>query len=98
MCIDNYATSFSFDTGSSPVSLLSGDFNNDKKQDLAVIVQDDNAIGILLGHGNGSFRSQLTQMTNSTPSSFASADFNRDGNLDIAFTSINENSVDIQVG
>src|SRR5262249_40937064 len=39
--------------GSGPYSIAVSDFNNDLKQDLAVVERFSNTIGILLGNGDG---------------------------------------------
>jgi hypothetical protein len=64
--------------------LVSGDFNNDTKLDLAVTNYDDNTVGILLGNGDGSFQSQTTIPVGSDPTSLILGDFNGDTRLDLA--------------
>ncbi len=82
------ATSLSFlspantPTGAFPLSIATGDFNNDGIPDLAIANSSSGTVSILLGKGDGTF----TQATNSPitvgnyPWSLAVGDFNGDGN------------------
>ena len=68
-------------------SIVAGDFNGDGKLDVAVgngLVNYGNSVNsveVLLGNGDGTFRSQSTYTTND--GSMVVADFNRDGIPDI---------------
>jgi hypothetical protein len=68
------------DAQSNPVV---GDFNNDGKPDLALLVGGE--IGVMLGNGAGGFAAP-TQLTyvGPDPISVAVGDFNNDGKLDVA--------------
>jgi hypothetical protein len=79
--------------GYHPASMAVGDFNGDKKLDLAIA----NACGenptcesgpfnvaILLGNGDGTFQKPTKFATGTFPQSVAVADFNGDGKLDLA--------------
>lgn len=75
--------------GSSPTSVVVGDFNGDGKPDLAVTNDSAGAgatVSILLGNGNGSFTqargSPISVGTN--PLNAAVGDFNGDGKQDLA--------------
>ncbi|HJT77126.1 MAG TPA: VCBS repeat-containing protein, partial [Gemmataceae bacterium] len=69
-----------FYTGS---SLTASDLNKDGKVDLATVIYGNDAVGVLLGDGLGSFSSPQTYAAGSRPQSLASADFNGDGNTDL---------------
>jgi len=68
------------------LAVASGDFNGDGRLDLAVL--DSGGLSILLGNGDGTFRTSVTYATN-LAYSLAVADFNGDGKPDIVVA--NEN-------
>jgi len=87
-------------TGANPLSIATGDFNNDGIPDLAIANSGSGTVTILLGTGNGTF----TQAANSPivvgdfPWSLAVSDFNGDGNADLAVVNYGDNSVTILLG
>jgi hypothetical protein len=91
--------SVSFNPSSSPQNLVVGDFNNDKKLDIAIANTNMDNIGILLGYGNGEFAIQIEYSTGSTsqPISIAVGDFNLDNQLDIATANNGLNTVGILI-
>ena len=72
-------------SGSGPVTLSSGDFNNDYHCDLIVASGDDNNITVLLGDGTGGFTLFGTYYLGAGyfPLPIQKADFNNDQNLDV---------------
>ena len=59
-----------------------GDFNGDGKADLATANVDGNTVSVLLGNGDGSFRTNVDYSVgnpNWLPTSVAVGDFNGDG-------------------
>ena len=77
------STVFSVAAGGA-LSATVADFNNDGNLDLAVTSSMTSSIAILLGNGNGSFRTPFIFSTGSQPGNLASADFNGDGKPDLA--------------
>lgn len=90
-------------TGGDSSALAVGDFNGDGKPDLAVtngaqVVGYNNygspvmtcrgsTVGVLLGHGDGTFGAPQTYGTGFDPESVAVGDFNADGKLDMVVIS-----------
>lgn len=70
--------------GPTPRTIVSGDFNEDGKPDLAVVAADG-LMGILLEIGDGTFDLRsIIGMAGLKPTAMVAADFNRDGHVDIA--------------
>jgi hypothetical protein len=64
-------------------AIVAADMNGDGRMDL--VIADQDGIGVLIGKGNGSFRSTL-QYTSASNLGVVVADVNRDGKLDVAST------------
>jgi hypothetical protein len=77
--------------------LTSGDFNNDKKLDLAVASSSENTVSVLLGNGNGTFQIQTSYETDNSHTSVISGDFNNDNKPDLAVTN-GENTISVLLG
>ena len=83
-----------------PVSLTAGDFNGDGNLDLAVSNAVTNSVSILLGNGDGTFRTHVDYPAR-TPGPIVTGDFTRDGRLDLGFlgtTSSYTSGVEIMLG
>ncbi len=78
--------------------LVSADFNNDGKSDLAYVSSDGN-LNVLLSNGDGTFSSNVTTPSNSTLALGAAGDINADGIADLVFLSgANDSLVTYQFG
>ncbi|CAF1065961.1 unnamed protein product [Rotaria sordida] len=90
---------FSTEDHSRPISVATGDFNNDTHLDIAVANYDSHNIGIFLGYGNGSFANQTTFSTGAShPVSIAVGDLNNDHWLDIVVANNGTNNIGILLG
>ena len=93
-----FAAHVDYPTGQEPWGVAVGDFNGDRKLDLAVTNSNDNTVGVLLGNGDGTFQPQVAYATGSRPLSVSVGDFNGDGKLDLAITSAADNTVSVLLG
>jgi len=89
-----------FVVGSSPASVVVGDFNGDGFADLATANSGSNNVTVLLGNGKGSFAPSPTSpfMAGNAPQSLAVADFNGDGIEDLAVANTNDGTVTVLLG
>jgi hypothetical protein len=91
-----FAPAVTFPVGGSPEA--SGDFNGDGKIDLVIAddgdpnVADDGSVRLLLGNGDGTFKTATNVAENLNLVSIAIADFNGDQRLDIAFATHSGNT------
>lgn len=80
-----FTSTGSLTTGSNPVSIAVGDFNEDGIADLVVANFTDASLTVFLGFGDGGFWTEATIPTGGEgPSGVAAADFNGDGVSDLA--------------
>ena len=86
-----------YQVGIHPVAIATADFNGDGKADLVVASQFANTVLLLLGNGDGTFRS-FTTLYSSGPTALAIGDFNNDGKMDLAVANSNSNTVSIWLG
>ncbi|PYV51635.1 MAG: hypothetical protein DMG98_25550 [Acidobacteria bacterium] len=87
-----------FAAGAGPETLVTGDFNRDHKLDLAVPNPNSNNISILLGNGDGTFRSSVEYGVGQSPVKAAVGDFNGDGKLDLVIANNVSNNVSVLLG
>lgn len=84
-----------FPVGSAPQSVASSDLDSDGIPDLVTANLFSNDVSVLLGNGDGSFKTEQRFTVGSRPSSVAVADINLDGILDII--TANDGSFDVSV-
>jgi hypothetical protein len=75
--------------------VISGDFNNDTKLDLAVTNSGSNTVSVLLGYGNGTFQTEMNYAIGSSPTSVISGDVNNDKKLDLMMTNMNSGDLSV---
>ncbi len=79
----SYTPTPSIPVGRSPQALAGGDFNGDGLWDLATVNGTSDDVSILLGNGNGTFRSAVSFGVGKIPLALIAADLDRDGELDL---------------
>jgi hypothetical protein len=84
----SFQNQLAYSTGyqSWPIDVTVGDFNSDNQLDIAIALNNENNVGILLGNGNRKFSNITIYSTGSgsKPYSVRVSDFNNDNHLDIA--------------
>jgi hypothetical protein len=83
--VGGFGAKTDFASGSYPLSLAVGDFDDDGNLDLATANAYD--VSVLLGDGHGSFGAATSIGVAGNPQSVAVGDFNGDGTLDLGVTS-----------
>ena len=74
-----------------PVGIVSADFNNDGKLDLAIINSSTSVLGIWSGDGNGNFSNAGEYALALSPSAISLIDVNKDSKFDLVVTSSGTN-------
>jgi hypothetical protein len=80
---------------SSPYGAAVGDFNGDGKLDLAVANSGSTNVSVLLGNGDGTFKTAVNYGAGTLPWSVAVGDFNGDGWPDLVVASFGSNNVSV---
>jgi VCBS repeat protein/HYDIN/CFA65/VesB family protein/FG-GAP repeat protein len=81
-----------------PQAMVTGDFNNDHKNDIAASI-GGSTVAVLLNNGNGTFATPAgSYPISSYGYGIAVGDFNKDGNLDIVATNLTNNTVSVLMG
>jgi uncharacterized repeat protein (TIGR01451 family) len=93
-----FQSQIEFAAGSTPVGVVTGDFNRDGKLDLAAINYPDNKLSVLLGNGDGTFQNYVQYPVGLNPYGIEVADLNGDGILDLVTNNYNGNSVSVLLG
>jgi FG-GAP-like repeat len=94
-CLLSFSPAVSYPVGASPAAVVTGDFNGDGRQDLAVANSTSNNVSILKGNVNGTFQAAQNFAAGTGPKSMAVGDFNNDGKLDLV--AANARSYDLSV-
>jgi sugar lactone lactonase YvrE len=75
-------------------SLITGDFNHDGNQDVAVANSGDNTVSILLGNGSGALQVQSPPISvGQSPGSIRVGDFNGDGYTDLVVANYEDGTI-----
>src|SRR5262245_39027516 len=87
-----------FPVGTEPRAVVTADFNNDGRLDLAAANYGAGSVSVLLGNGSGAFGAAITSTAGANPVSIAVGDFNADGKLDLATANEGDNNVSVLLG
>jgi hypothetical protein len=82
-----------------PEAVVTGDFNNDKNNDVAVVnFGSPGGISVLLNSGSGTLGAYTQYSINGYGYGIATGDFNQDGNLDLVVTDFESNTLSVLPG
>jgi hypothetical protein len=84
--------------GGQPLAIVTADFNDDGRTDLAVANAADETVSVLLGNGDGTFQPQVTYGVGYFSDAIVAADFNDDGRTDLAVANAGAASVSVLLG
>ena len=89
-CLPSFGPAASFPVGANHQAVVTADFNNDGKLDLATANYDpttgSSSVSVLLGDGQGGFGAPWHSAGGASGGALAVGDFDNDGNLDLATT------------
>ena len=88
------------DIDSSIRTLVVGDFNHDERCDIAVTDDETHTILIFLGHGDGTFKDQMSYFTGtrSAVASLKAVHVNHDDHLDLVFYDTMQDTIGVFIG
>lgn len=95
---DTFGAPVNYEAGGGTLAITAGDFNRDRKQDLAVANFNEGTVAVLLGNGDGSLQARREYPTGASPVAIITGDFNRDGIPDLATVTSLGSSVSILLG
>lgn len=78
-----YTPTPSIPVGRAPQAITTGDFNRDGWWDIATVNGTSDDVSVLLGNGNGTFRSAVSFGVGKIPLALVAIDMDRDGLLDL---------------
>ncbi|MFN6517770.1 MAG: FG-GAP-like repeat-containing protein [Nostoc sp. CreGUA01] len=91
-----------YDVGLRPYSIVASDFDKDGNTDLVTANKSSQTVSVLLGNGDGTFKSASNFSTvgfnGLSPSSVGVADFNKDGKLDLVTANSISNNISLLLG
>jgi hypothetical protein len=87
-----------FAVGLGPVAMVSGDFSNSGRRDVASVNPTTNEVSVALGGGDGTLQAPVSYPVGNTPVALVTGDFNGDGRLDLAIVNFASNDVSVLLG
>jgi len=94
----SFAPANDFSVGLTPRSVVIGDFDGDRKADIATSNEHNDNVTIRFGNGTGAFPVLKALLVGGGPRSIASGDLDRDGNLDIITANADSDDISVLLG
>ncbi len=82
--------------GAAPQTIVTGDFNGDGFEDLAITNRNDDDVSIRLADGTGGFSVAPNVAVGDWPTAIALGDFNGDDKLDFVTTNNHDNTISVR--
>ena len=92
------ATGSPYTAGINPLAAATGDFNGDGFADVVITNERGNSITVLLGNGDGTFKTPVNYAVGSYPESVKVADVNGDGFADLLVGNGNSGTLGVLLG
>lgn len=96
--VSSFAVTSTVSAGNTPRGIVTGDFNEDGKIDIAVANFGSSTITVALGNGDGTFTGGATLSVGSNTSFLTTGYFNQDAHLDLASASAGGNVIQYALG
>src|SRR5512139_1498771 len=87
-----------FPVGSSPLAIVTADFNKDGRPDIAVVNNESDNMSVLLGNASGGFNATGPFDVAAGPAALAAGDFNKDTTPDLVVAADIDNVVSVLIG
>jgi hypothetical protein len=85
-------------SGGAPVALATADLNGDGHLDIVLVNFKTNNVSVLVGNGDGTFKTHVEYGTGNGPMGVAIGDLNGDGKLDLVVANSIDNTVSVLLG
>jgi len=86
------------DVNSDVRQVVTGDFNGDGRDDVAVAAPQMDSVYVFLANADGTLQTKVEIAAGGAPEAVATGDFDGDGNLDLAVTDLTDETVSILLG
>ena len=81
-----------------PVDVAAADFNGDGKADAVTANEGGDSVSVLIGKGNGTFKSPVAYAVGADPAAVEAVDVNRDGKLDLVTANRGAHTISVLIG